>query len=439
MSKAETKPKKNKRNAVLYKEMTVDMKKPKIMIIMLLINLFILPITLGFFLGIAIAVFNNACSYRVLAWYLIAMVYTEFFILLLITPAITAGSVSLEKERQTLDVLLTTRMTTWEIIKGKYSSSVLFLSLMVLSTFPLLALVFIYGGISLLQLFYVGVMMFVLIAFVSSFGVFFSSLTKNTIVSVILTYIVLMLYISVTIAMPFTLLGIVKSLNDYLYYDTTYFSNIITKDFINGDFLVMTGTFNPLLMLFDCIGHTIGYDFSDLGSVKGMITICGTDIMPHFTDKNIMVNLWTPISMIEMLLFTFINLRISAFFLNPVKGRNKSEKKAVAAKKPANTASSASAEPVVAESTPAASVNDVPINTVNAAAESANAASTVTETVPSTPAEPVAAESTPAVNESTPVVNESTPIVNESAPITPVAAENVNATPVANENAGTEN
>ena len=30
-----SKPKKNKTNAVLYKEMTIDMKRPKIMIIML--------------------------------------------------------------------------------------------------------------------------------------------------------------------------------------------------------------------------------------------------------------------------------------------------------------------------------------------------------------------------------------------------------------------
>ena len=50
-----SKPKKNKTNAVLYKEMTIDMKRPKIMIIMLLINMFLAPISFFFFLGIMIS------------------------------------------------------------------------------------------------------------------------------------------------------------------------------------------------------------------------------------------------------------------------------------------------------------------------------------------------------------------------------------------------
>ena len=108
MSEQTKKLKKNKRNAVLYKEMTMDMKRPKILIIALLINLFLAPIGICFFIGIVIAAMNGLCSYRVLAWYLISMVYVEATMLLFITPAITAGSVSLEKERQTLDVLLTT-------------------------------------------------------------------------------------------------------------------------------------------------------------------------------------------------------------------------------------------------------------------------------------------------------------------------------------------
>ena len=94
-----------------------------------------------FFLIIGVSALEGVNSYRTLAWYLITTVFIEAFILLFITPAITAGTVSLEKERQTLDVLLTTRMTTWEIIKGKYGSDFILLSFMVVSTFPLLAIV----------------------------------------------------------------------------------------------------------------------------------------------------------------------------------------------------------------------------------------------------------------------------------------------------------
>ena len=318
-----SKPKKNKTNAVLYKEMTIDMKRPKIMIIMLLINMFLTPISFFFFLGIMISSVASTCSYRVLAWYLIAMVFVEATLLLFLTPAITAGSISLEKERQTLDVLLTTRMTPWEIIKGKYGSDLVFLSLMVISTFPLLALVFIYGGISFLQLLYIGLVLLVFICFISCFGIFFSALTKNTIVSVILTYLFVMIYISITLSGPFVIQAMIAAVNEAIYYDTKTFAWITDPHFINGDFLMLLGTFNPVLMIFDVLGNTIGYDFGDYYSVKGMISLCGTDVLPHMTENNILMKLWTPISMVEMVLISLGVLRLSAAILNPVKGKAK--------------------------------------------------------------------------------------------------------------------
>ncbi len=324
-----SKLKKNKTNAVLYKEMTIDMKRPKIMIIMLLINIFLVPISLSFFLGIMISSFEASCSYRVLAWYLIAMVFVEATLLLFLTPAITAGSVSLEKERQTLDVLLTTRMTPWEIIKGKYGSDFIFLALMVISTFPLLAIVFIYGGISFFQLIYIGLVLLVFIGFISCFGIFFSALTKNTIVSVILTYLFLMIYISVTLSTPFVIQSVIAAINSSLYYDKTTFAWVTDPHFINGDFLMLLGTFNPLLMIFDVLGNTIGYNFGDYASVKGMISMCGTEILPHFTENNILMKLWTPISMVEMILISLGVLRLSAYILSPVKGKVREKKKNV--------------------------------------------------------------------------------------------------------------
>ncbi len=67
--------------------------------------------------------------------------------LIFIMPALTAGSISGERERQTLDILLTTTMKPSEIIWGKLLSSFSTMFLMVVSSFPLLAVSFVYGGI----------------------------------------------------------------------------------------------------------------------------------------------------------------------------------------------------------------------------------------------------------------------------------------------------
>lgn len=316
--------KKNKRNAVLYKEMTVDMKRPKIMIIMLLINLGLVPVALGFFGGNVIAGFFFSSSYRTIAWYFITMVYLEALILVFLTPAITAGSVSLEKERQTLDVLLTTRMTPWEIIKGKYFSQLIFLALMLVSTFPLLSLVFIYGGVSIWSMILVGISLVVCIAFFASFGVFFSALTKNTVLSVIISYIVLFLYLYMTIFLPIFFVGGIEIINGILYEEIYTLQN---EHLINGDIFCMLGVLNPLVMIYDSVGNAIGYSFGDF-SINGMASTLGV-ILPHFTEKNILLKLWTPISIVTELLITYGLLRLSAVLLNPLKGKKKKKRKAV--------------------------------------------------------------------------------------------------------------
>ena len=72
----------------------------------------------------------------------------EFIMLMFIMPAITSGTISGERERQTLDLMLTTEMKTWEIVVGKLAAAFVNMFLVVVSSFPLVAVVFVYGGIT---------------------------------------------------------------------------------------------------------------------------------------------------------------------------------------------------------------------------------------------------------------------------------------------------
>lgn len=316
--------KKTKRNAVLFKEMTVDMKKPKILIIMLLINMLLIPVVLSFFLAIYIQGNSGDLGYRILANYFIAMMFTEAGIIAFIVPAVTAGSVSLEKERQTLDVLLTTRLTTWEIIKGKYFSSYLTIVLLVLSTMPMMSLVFIYGGIGIWQMIYVFIVLYVYIAMIASFGVFFSALTKNTVASVVLTYIFTLSYLVFTAVLPWIVVGGIELVNLMIYEDHKYFNFITDQHLIPSDYFIMLGIGNPFYAIFDSIGHTIGYSIEGIG-IQGVNSL--GEILPHTSDKNIVFRMFTPISMVFQLVVTFILLKISAVFLNPVKAKKNKKRK----------------------------------------------------------------------------------------------------------------
>lgn len=113
----------------------------------------------------------------------------QFVLVLLVTPAQTAGVISSEREMQTLDLLLCTKMSPLSIIIGKLLSSLAFILLLVISSIPLFSLVFLFGGIApedvaMLFLFYI------ITAFaVGSIGVFYSALFKRTVVSTVVSYV----------------------------------------------------------------------------------------------------------------------------------------------------------------------------------------------------------------------------------------------------------
>lgn len=306
-----------KKNAVLYKEMIVDMKTPKAMIITIIMNALLSLIAVCFLIGIAAAgsSLEGYIWYRVIPWMLTAIYYVEAGLIIFLVPAITAGTISLEKERQTLDVLLTTRMTPWEIIIGKYFSNVVFVFLLIMSSLPIWSLAFIYGGFPLWKILVMLLVLMTITCYFSSFGIFFSSVTKNTILSVILTYIFSGAIFSVTTVLAISGISIVEVINAFI---AEKFRFITNDHLINGDGFIFFLLLNPIVTVFDVIGTTIGYSFGSEGQYKGVAQVAGY-ILPHFTEKNILLNLWTPISMFFQLLISVGLLRIAAAALNPLK------------------------------------------------------------------------------------------------------------------------
>ena len=61
----------------------------------------------------------------------------QIFLVLFITPAITSGSITIEKEQQTLDLLTMTRLSRWSVVTGKMLSAIAFTALLLVSSLPL--------------------------------------------------------------------------------------------------------------------------------------------------------------------------------------------------------------------------------------------------------------------------------------------------------------
>ena len=103
-------------------------------------------------------------------------------------PDSRQGSISTEREKQTLSILLTTSQSSLQIISGKLLSSIAFLLLLIVAALPIYSLVFLFGGISPKEFVFVFLYLFVTLLAIGSVGVMFSTIIRRTVISMIATY-----------------------------------------------------------------------------------------------------------------------------------------------------------------------------------------------------------------------------------------------------------
>lgn len=126
--------------------------------------------------------------------FLVFFSFIQLMMVSFILPAITSGLISSEQERQTLPLLLTTTLSSSQIIFGKWFSSISFMLLLYVSTLPIYAVIYNFGGISLEHIVRVCLHLLVSMFFVGSVGIFFSTLVKRTVIATVLSYLVVMIW-----------------------------------------------------------------------------------------------------------------------------------------------------------------------------------------------------------------------------------------------------
>ncbi len=131
-------------------------------------------------------------------------VYTiELLMICVMTPAMTAGAISAEKEQQTFDLLRTTLLTARDLVLGKLLAVILYILLFMVATIPLQAIAFLFGGVTVGEV-VVGVVIMLLTAFMfGAVGIFFSSLFAKTRIA---TWVSQLTSIAVVLVIPVMLL-----------------------------------------------------------------------------------------------------------------------------------------------------------------------------------------------------------------------------------------
>ena len=104
-----------------------------------------------------------------------------------LAPSSTAGAISLEREKQTLELLVTTPISSFAIVIGKLLSALIYVFLLIAASIPLMAAVFVFGGVGPDDVIKGYVVLVVAAIGLGSFGILCSSIVKRTTASTAIT------------------------------------------------------------------------------------------------------------------------------------------------------------------------------------------------------------------------------------------------------------
>jgi ABC-type transport system involved in multi-copper enzyme maturation permease subunit len=110
----------------------------------------------------------------------VGLIMLETLLVAFLAPLATAGSISLEREKQTLEMLAATPITSFSIVLGKLLSALIWVWLLIAASIPLTAVVFLFGGVAPDDVLHAYVVLVVTALGFGAFGLFCSSLVKRT-------------------------------------------------------------------------------------------------------------------------------------------------------------------------------------------------------------------------------------------------------------------
>jgi ABC-2 type transport system permease protein len=118
----------------------------------------------------------------------VALAFFQLALISLFAPALAAGAISGERERQTFDVLLVSRVSAFGIVWGKLIASLAYLLLIIFTALPIFAAVFLFGGIDFEQFVLTHLVTVVTALEIGAVSIFFSSLFRRSLPSTVTSY-----------------------------------------------------------------------------------------------------------------------------------------------------------------------------------------------------------------------------------------------------------
>ena len=285
-------------NPVLRNESRLTVRTPRFTIMLLIYIAILSAGTLLFYNIYSNEIYASGLNMQGSIILYIGMAFAQAVLLMFIVPSLTATSICSEREKQTLDILLSTRLSPFQIIIGKLLASSLKVIMLIVCTIPLYAVCALIGGVKISNILVLILSFIINTIFVGAIGVFVSTYVKTSKVATALTYAIVLFIFVGTIVIAYVIW-------------------MITMLRLSGGPITTPPTISPIIYLSPAVGF---------GSILSNQVGLGNDFLYMLTEIGISTYA-EYISIGIQGILTFIFLYLAARRLNPLnRKRNKKVK-----------------------------------------------------------------------------------------------------------------
>ena len=310
-------------NPVYKNELKMSARSMRIPVLAVIFNSILSVVTLSVLYSIRQGYIRNGSEpYSSMMLLYVVVLTIEVVLLCLFVPSAAGGSIAGERERQTLDILLSSRMSVGEIVMGKLLSCISTAVLLVFTSVPILAVTSMYGGMQLSVLYQSAAYVGFFILFIGSIGVFCSCRFKKTTYASISAYgVIIALTIGTGLLVVLLNMAVGGFYGNFFMTSSTselsyaYSSMVDTASSASASHpvagIIYLWLLNPAVTYVLIVFHQIG----EMSLVENFLHELGA--------ANVVVSHWLFISLIFQAIFIIVMIVLATKYLNPQNERFK--------------------------------------------------------------------------------------------------------------------
>lgn len=193
-------------NPIIVKELRSRMRGPRAFVT-LTITLLLSGVVMYGMLQLTTAMSSNygstILSAQVGQMLLAALSFLELVMVCAVTPAVTAGAISGEREKQTYEMLQATPLSPASLVWGKLVSALSYVFLLLFAAIPLASIVFIFGGVVARDMLKALLVLIILAVAFGVLGLFMSALFGRTGRATVASFLVVLVLVFVPLVVGF--------------------------------------------------------------------------------------------------------------------------------------------------------------------------------------------------------------------------------------------